>query len=453
MDTVETTVEKLPEDRVRLRVEVPPEALRHALDHAAADLAGTIKVPEFRKGRVPLPVLVSRLGRERLLSEAVESHIGGWFVDAAQAARIRPVSRPEYEYELPESADGPFRFTATVAVQPPVEVADWTALEVPAAAVEVPEELVDAELERLRQAVAQLAPVERPAREGDVVVVDLVSSSGEARRDLVVEVGGGRLGEELERALAGMAPGETRSVESNLADGSRLAVEVTVREVKERVLPPLDDDLARAASELDTLAELRADIERRLRAQLEEEAEAEFRAAAADALAQASGAIPSPALVDGRANELLARLLRSLERRGVTVDTYLRVTGASPDELRDRLREEARRSLARELVLEAAAERLGLEVSDDELRSFLRDQAEESGEEDADAFADRYLAQGDGESLRQSLRLRKALDRVAAEVKRIPPELAHARAKLWTPGKDAGAGDAKLWTPGQKERP
>jgi len=452
MGHVQTTVEQLPEDRVRLSVEVPRDDLRHAVDHAASDLASSVKVPGFRKGRVPLPVLVSRLGKERLLSEAVESHIGGWFVNAAQAARIRPVSRPEYEYELPDSADGPFRFTATVAVQPQVEVSDWTQLEVPAADVEVPEEMVESELERLRHTVAELAPVERPAKEGDVVVLDLVSPSGEARRDVVVEVGGGRLVEELEEAVPGMAPGETRQVEHELADDSKAVVEVTLKEVKERVLPPLDDELARAASEFDTLAELRADIESRLRAQLEEEADLAFRAAAADALADASQVKPSPALVDARANDLLAGLLRSLERRGISVETYLAVTGRTAEDLRDRLRAEAERSLARELVLEAVAEKLAIEVPDEELRSFLREQAAEAGEENPDAFAERYLAEGDGESLREDLRLRKALDRVAAEVKRISPELAQAREKLWTPGKEKGPGDPKLWTPGQEER-
>ena len=452
MGSVQTTVEQLQEDRVRLRVEVPKDDLRHAVDHAASDLARSVKVPGFRKGKVPLPVLVSRLGKERVLSEAVESHIGGWFVSAPEKACIRPVSRPEYEYELPESAEGPFRFTATVAVQPPVEVADWTQLEVPATAVEVSQEMVEAELDRLRRAVAQLAPVGRPVQEGDVVVLDLVSASGEARRDVVVEVGAGRMVEELEEALLGMAPGETKVVEHELADGETATVEVTVREVKERVLPPLDDELAKAASEYDTLADLRADIERALHAQLEEEAEAEFRAAAVDALAEASRATPSPALVEARANDLLVGLLRSLERRGISVQTYLAVTGRTPEELRDQLREQARRSLARELVLEAVADRLEIRVTDEELRAFLREQAEESGERDPDGFVERYLGQPEAESLREDLRLRKALDRVAAEVRQISPELAHARAKLWTPGKEKGPGDPKLWTPGQEER-
>src|SRR5438094_254056 len=178
MGRVETQVEELPENKVRLTVEVPRDAIQHAVDHAASDLAGSLKIPGFRKGKVPLPVLVARVGKQRLYTEAVESHIGGWFRNAALSSRIRPISRPEYEYDLPTSTDADFSFRATVAVQPKIEPADWTKLEVPAPEPEVPAELVEAELNALREAVAELAPAERPVQEGDTAVVDLVSPSG-----------------------------------------------------------------------------------------------------------------------------------------------------------------------------------------------------------------------------------------------------------------------------------
>ena len=126
-----TQVEQLEGNRVRLSVEVPAHDVRHAVDHAAADLAGTVRIPGFRKGKVPLPVLISRIGRERLYAEAVESHIGGWFRTAAAETKIRPVEQPEYGYELPESPDDTWRFTATVGVQAAAVPADWTTLEVP----------------------------------------------------------------------------------------------------------------------------------------------------------------------------------------------------------------------------------------------------------------------------------------------------------------------------------
>jgi len=446
MARVQATVEQLPEDKVRLSVEVPQHDLEHAVDHAASDLAGTVKIPGFRKGKVPMQVLVARIGKERLMGEAISSHIGGWFRTAASTARIHPVAQPEYEYELPDSADGAFTFTATVAVQPKIEPPDWTALEVPRPDTTVPQELVEAEIEGLRHSVAELAPVEgRTAREGDVVVVDVVSPSGEARRDMVVELGTGRLVDELEDALDGMAPGQTKDVEHELADETTARITVTLNEIKEKVLPPVDDDLARAASEFDTLAELRADIEHRLREQIEAEIEMGFRAACADALVEASGVQPSGPLVDARANELLAGFLRTLEGRGISPETYLMASNQTPEQLRDQLRVEAALSVARELVLDAVAERLGIEVSDEEIEAALREQGE------SDETVTEVLGSPLRDSIREDLRLRDALDRVAAEVKPIPVELAAAREKLWTPGQEKAAAETTLWTPGGKE--
>jgi trigger factor len=454
---VETRVEELGTDRVRLSVDVPSADMRHAVEHAATDLAASLKIPGFRKGKVPMPVLVARVGKDRIYSEAVESHIGGWYRTAVAGSRIRPASAPEYDYELPDSSDGDFSFTATVAVQPKVEVADWKTLEVGAASAEVPQELVDRELDLLRDAVAELAPVEgRAAREGDVVVVDLISESGDSRRDVVVELGAGRLVDELERELLGMSAGEEKEIAFEIGDeGATQGVTATLKEIKEKVLPPLDDELARTASEFDTLAELRADIESRLREQLDAEIETEFRAAAVDALVEASHIEPAEGLVAARANGLLASLVQSLERRGVSVEAYLAVSNQTPEQVQERVTAEAKQSLARELALEAAADELGLEVTDDQLREFIREQAQaedEDGEADIDAVVEQVMADGRAEQFREDIRLREALDRIAAEVKRIPVDLARAREKLWTPGQDKPEGATKLWTPGQEEK-
>ncbi|MET0261075.1 MAG: trigger factor, partial [Gaiellaceae bacterium] len=251
-----TQVEELPDNKVRLKVEVPQADLRHAVEHATHDLAESVKIPGFRKGKVPPQVLEARIGRERIFTEAVESHIGGWFLNAAATTRIRPVAAPEYDYDLPTSDEEKFSFSATVAVQPKPEPADWSQLEVPYAEPDVPSEVVDQELEALRETVAELAPVEdRPARTGDVLVIDALDENGEGQRDLVVELGSGRLVEEIERALTGASAGETREVEFETADDSTAKATVEVKEIKEKVLPELDDELARAASEFDTLAE------------------------------------------------------------------------------------------------------------------------------------------------------------------------------------------------------
>jgi trigger factor len=452
MVRVQTQVEELGGDRVRLKVEVPSADVKHAVEHAASDLAGSLKIPGFRKGKVPMPVLLSRVGKERLLSEAVDSHIGGWFWNAAADSRIRPVTQPQYDYELPSSSEDAFAFTAEVAVQPKAAPADWTTLEVPAADPEVPAELVEHELEALRSSVAELVPVEgRGAADGDALVIDVDGAEGEAQRDLVVTLGAGRLLPELEAGIAGMGAGETKEIEYGLPEGERRTVSVTVKEIKEPVLPPLDDELAKAASEFGTLDELRTDIESRLREQVEEELEGEFRGAAVDALVEASGVEVSEALVEARAGNLIRAFVNGLERRGISLETYLALSGETAEQIQERMLADARRSLARELVLEAVAEQLGIDVSDDELRAFIREQAELSDEEDPDALVEQVWHSGRHESLRTDLRLRAALDRVATEVKRIPVELAQAREKLWTPGQEKPEGATKLWTPGEKE--
>jgi trigger factor len=443
-------VEELSENKVRLSVDVPAHDVQHAVDHAASDLSSSVKIPGFRKGKVPMPVLLSRIGKERLYSEAVESHIEGWYRNALAGTRIRPVARPEYDYELPQTSDEDFSFTATVDVQPSVEVADWKGLQVPHAEAEVPPELVDQQIEALRFAVAELAPADRPVQAGDTVVVDLVQQGGEAQRDYVVEVGAGRVLEEIEEGILGMSIGETGKVEVELADGRKETVEITLKDVKEKILPPVDDDLARAASEFDSLAELRADLEQRIGEQIEEEAETQFRAAAADALVDASNIELSAPLVEARTRELLAGLVQSLERRGISPETYLTVSNQTAQQLEERLRAEAARSVARELALEAVADKAGLEVTDDELREFVRENAEAEGDE-ADEVVEQLFASGRHELLREDLRMRKALDLVVAEVERIPLDLALAREKLWTPDKGAAAPETKLWTPGSKE--
>jgi trigger factor len=448
---VKATVEELPESKVRMTVEVSSGDVEHAVDHAASDLAGSLKIPGFRKGKVPMPVLLARVGKDRLYAEAVESHIGGWFRAALQETNVRPVQAPEYDYELPSSSDDPFQFTATVAVQPRPELADWSTLEVPAAEPEVPEELIDAELEVLRTTVAELAPVDgRPAREGDVLIVDLVSDDGDAQRDYVVELGAGRLLPEIEDALVGLAPGAETEVSYGQPDNGDGRLTASLKELHERVLPPVDDELARAASEFDTLAELRAEIEGRLRGQLEEELDAQFRTAVVDALVDATNLEVAEGLVQSRAVELWNVLVRSLERRGISAETYLRASSRSPEEIQADIEEEARRSLAREIVLEAAADELGVEVSDEEVDELIREQAEGS-EEDPNELIGQIRAAGRYESLRADLRLRRALDRLAADVKRIPVELARARDKLWTPEKEKPETPTKLWTPGSKE--
>jgi trigger factor len=442
-----TQVEDLPDNKVRLTVDVPSADVHHAVEHAASDLAASVKIPGFRKGKVPMPVLVNRIGKERLYAEAIESHISGWYGNAVARTRIRPADRPELDYELPATADQDWQFTATVPVLPTPEIADWTQLEVGAAEAGVPEELVNAELDVLRASVAELSPVEdRPAQPGDTLIVDLIRDGGEGQKDYVVELGSGRLVPELEQQLVGMSSGETQEIRFELPDDQLGTVDATVKEVKEKVLPPLDDELAKAASEFDTLDELRGEIEDRLRAQIEAEAEEAFRRAALDRLVEASNVSVDGPLVEARTRTLLESFDDMLRSRGGSLDTYIQISGTSPDDLVARFREEARRSVAGELVLEAAADKLGIQVGDEEVDEAVRERFEEP-----ERVIEQLRAGGAYETERESLRLAAALDRIATEVKRIPLEQERARDAIWTPDKETAKTETKLWTPGSKE--
>jgi trigger factor len=444
---VKTTVEELPESRVRLDVEVPQADLQHAFEHAANDMAESVRVPGFRQGKAPIQVVVARVGREAVWQEALKSHLDSWFWTAAEDSGIRPVATPEVEFEgLPED-DEPFKFSATVAVLPKPEVADWTELEVPAAEAEVPAELVDNELERIRETVAELVPVDgRPVQPGDTAVIDITGDGLPAQRDFVVDAGAGWLLPELDEALVGMSAGETKSLELG-EGGEKQAIELAVKEIKERVLPGLDDELAKAATEFDTLADLRADIESKLREQLEEELAVTLREAAIDTLVNASQVETVEPLVERRTAELWAGMARSLERRGISAETYLTMSGQNADELVARLRAEAERSLQRELVLDAVARQLEIQIPDEEVDELIREQAGDEPEE-----AKRLLQESGGyEKLRADLRLKKALDEVVSGVKRIPVELARAREKLWTPEKEKGSKGMNIWTPSSEE--
>jgi trigger factor len=249
-----------------------------------------------------------------------------------------------------------------------------------------------------------------------------------------------------------MTEGEQKTVDLELADGRTGTVDVTVKEIKEKVLPDADDELARSVSEFETIAELRADVEARLREQLEAELDAGFRADALDALVDASTIEGAEPLVERRAAALATTLVRSLERQGVSFETYLSATGQTAEAVQAGARAEADRAIRRELVLETVADEQGIEVSDEEIEEAIRGEAAVADEDPEEAI--RLVREHRGfDRLRNDLRMRKALDEVVSGVKRIPVELAKAREKLWTPEKEKGGTGMKIWTPGSEERP
>jgi len=262
-----------------------------------------------------------------------------------------------------------------------------------------------------------------------------------------VELGSGRLVPELEEHLLGMRAGETKQIELERTGEEVIApVQASMKEIKEKVLPPLDDELARSASEFDTIDELRADVEQRLRVQIEAEVDEAFRRATLDRLVAASKVQVSGPLVEARTRTLLRELDAVMRRSGGSLETYLQVAGESAENLVARLREQAAASVAGELILEAVADQLGIQVSDEEVDQAFRDRFEEP-----EKVIEQARAAGVYETEREAMRLARALDHIVGEVERIPPEQAEARERIWTPDKEKPPTETKLWTPGSKE--
>jgi trigger factor len=462
MASLKTSVTELPESRVRVDAEVPAEEVERRLQQAARKLGGQMRIPGFRKGKVPPPVVIRRLGREAVFDEALRSALGEWYVDAIDTAGIAPVGDPDFNFadDVPGHGE-PLSFSIEIGVRPEATLGDYKGLEVGRREPTVADAEIDAEVERLRDRLATLDTVERPAQSGDHVVVDYLGKvdgepfdGGEGRAQLI-ELGSGRLIPGFEEQLAGASAGDQRTVDVTFPDdypgdlgGKHATFDVTLSEVKAKRLPELDDDFAAEASEFDTLAELREDIAGRLRHTDEHAVEREFEEAVVEAAtSQARVELPEK-LIHARAHELLEQTFSGLARQGVSKDTYLRIVGQDEEQLAHDSEPVAAAALRREAVLAAIVAAEQIEPSDADLVEALRPAAERDGSDPAE-LVEQLRKAGRLDSLREDVAARQAVDLLVREATPISVEQAQAREKLWTPGKDeAESGSGQLWTPG-----
>jgi trigger factor len=467
---VKSNVTELPESRVRVDAEVAADEVERRLQQTAKALGREMKIPGFRKGKVPPPIVLRRVGRQAVLDETLRSSLGAWYVDAIDAAGIAPVGDPEVALgDLPGEGEA-LTFSIEIGVRPTAELGEYRGLEVGRREPEIDEEAVESEMEGLRDRLARLEAADRPAQKGDFVVVDYVGTidgepfeGGEAR-DQLIELGSGRLIPGFEEQLEGAAAGEERTVEVTFPDdygaehlaGKTAHFAVTVKEVKAKELPELDDDFASDAAGFDSLDELREDIRRRLREAEESQVEAEFREAAVDAAAANARVEVPERLVEGRAAELWERLSTTLGRQGISREAYLRISGKTEEEIVTEARPDAERALRREAVLSAIVDAEGIEPAEEELRDALEHSAEHENTT-PEKLLERLEQAGRLDALRADLATRKAVDLLADSATPIEAERAKAREKLWKPGDaEEGAGTAeapaeqpgKLWTPG-----
>lgn len=457
---MQTSVTELADSRVRVEVAVDPKDVERAASRAARAMAKEMRMPGFRKGKAPPSLVIQRIGFAPVLEEAIREALPEWYEAALLDSGISPIGDPSIEMvSTPENEGEALEFKFEVGVRPPAKLGDYKGLEVGREEKEVDEEIVDTEVERIREGFARLEPVERPAAEGDSLLIDFeglldgTAFEGGKAEDYLLALGSGQLIEGFEEQLTGAAGGDEREVEVTFPEeyqaehlaGKDAVFKVKVKEVREKILPELDDEFASDASEFDTLEELRADIRDKVGEALNSRAEEDFRVAAIDAAVAAATVDVPDELVTARATERWERMERQLAGRGMDPNAFLQMQGKTRDELIEESKPDAEKELKREAVVTAIAEEEQIEVTEDELIEALEHSAEHE-RISPEKLLERLRANGRDAMIADDIRARKAIELVAEEAKPIPLEQAEAREQIWTPEKEREK-SGELWTP------
>jgi trigger factor len=390
---VKVETERKPGSQVVLSVEVPEDQVTSSIERAYQRLAPRVKIAGFRPGKAPRPMVEKQIGWPAIRQEALDLLLPTAYSAALDEAGLDPIDVPRVEVEQFDRGQ-PLRFKATVSIKPDVTLRDYRDIRVPRPSTEVTDQELDETIERLRGRFAELHSVERPVQRGDFLTVDLhllqngAVLIGKSQTDAQVEVDPARLLTGLGEGLEGQTIGETRDLRLTLpADyperdlaGSVVTFRVTVKSIKERRLPPLDDDLARQVGDAQTLEELRESVREDLKDAAARSDEARFENDVLKALNERAQVELPDALVDREVNREIRELELRLQEQGVRFDRYLEYTKTSMDVLQAERRPQATQKVRMEMALETVAEREGLTVSDTEVdeavqRALAEDQA------------------------------------------------------------------------------
>lgn len=377
---MKSTVEQLSPTRVRINVEVPFAELEPDFQRAYKELAKQVRLPGFRPGKAPAKLLEARFGREAMLDQVVTEALPARYGQAVAESEVHPLGQPEIEVTKKEYGQE-LAFTAEVDVRPELNLPDPGALKISVDPIEVTDEDVDAELQSLRARFGTLTGVERPVAEGDFVSIDLSATidgqevPGATAQGLSHEVGSGRLIEGLDEALIGMSVDESREFTTKLVSGEHAGqdaqVTVTVKSVKERELPEPDDEFAQLASEFDTIDELRANLREQVgRVKRAQQAE-RIRDTAIDTLLEQVD-IPLPeAIVKAQVDSALHGALHSLNHDESKLEEVLAQQGKSREEFENETRTAAETDVKKQLLLDALADKLQVQVGQEDLTERL----------------------------------------------------------------------------------
>jgi trigger factor len=374
--------------KVRVQVEATSEEVEPAVERAVRSLSNQVKVPGFRKGHVPRKVLETRLGPEALREAVLREAIPELLAKAAEEETLAPIAPPSVEvtsYDLGSALS----FEATVEVRPEIDLPDFTMLSTTRPSAKATPEEVEDQLKRMQDRFATLETVERPARTGDYLLVDLHTTlHGKEIADLsgndhLYELGSAWPVEELDQELTGKRTGDIVKFNATIPErlggehgGKEVTFQVLVKEVREKKLPAIDDEFAKTASEFETLDELRADLAARIEKVKAVQADAEVRNRILEQVLDDVEVEPPDSLVESEMAYRLQRFDEQLRAAGMTLDQYIKSQGMAEDQIESDLRRQAERNVRAQLILEEIGRREGFQVSEDELREEVRYHAE-----------------------------------------------------------------------------
>jgi len=444
---MKAVVEPLEGNKVKLSVQVDEQEFEKAVDAAFRKIGREVKVPGFRPGKVPRRLLEARLGPGVARQEALRESLPEFYARALREVDVDPIAAPEIDITSGE-ADGPVAFDAVVEVRPQVSVAGYGGLQVTIASPTADDAEVDRHIDRLRQQSAELRPVERPAADGDHVFVDIKGEregetvAGLTTDDYLYEVGSGIVVPELDENLRAAKVGDILRFDATIDEAGPVTFQVLVKDVKEQVLPDVDDGWASEASEFETVRELRADILDRVSAGRRLQATLAVREEAVKALVElVAEDVPEPMVrpeMEGR----VAELARRLEARGATVAQYMEASGTGEEEFIAALREEAIHAVKADLALRALADAEGLEATDDDVDAEIERLAERMQRKPAEVR--RELERQDAiATVRSDVRKSKALEWLVEHVEVVDEEGHTVDRALLSPNPEAAASGAE----------
>jgi trigger factor len=450
-------------NKVRLSVEVDEAEMDKALDATVRRLARQVRVPGFRPGKVPRPVLEARLGGATALrQQAISDALPDLYARAVVDTEVDPIAPPDIDITSGEEA-GPVTFDAVVEIRPTVSIAGYQGLVVTVPGLEVGDDEIDAHMERLRDQSGELSTVDRPARDGDHVSIDL-HGSGQGADDLHVEdylyeIGAVAPVPGLDDHLRGVKPGDivqfSAPVKTTDEESHDVDIRVLVKEVKEKTLPEPTDEWASEASEFDSLEELRSDLRSRLGQLKRLQAQLALREGGRDALLGLVSDPPPDALVDEEVRERLHDLDHRLHARRITLEQFLQASGRDQASLLAEIREDAGRAVRLDLALRALADAEDIQVNEEELDGAVAEMAAQAKTSAAE-LRRRLDRAGRLPAVRSERRKAKALNWFLDHVELADEEGNHVARELL--GEDVGTegpGDASTgaggWRPGEQD--